>query len=46
MACDLPFFSHNYDGKKYISFQDPHDLRGVIFQNFLLIFMGPMKGDW
>ena len=25
-------FSNNYDGNKYISFQDHHGLMGVIFQ--------------
>ena len=39
------FFCNNYDGNKYISFQDLHDPRGVIFQNFRLIFIGPMKGN-
>ena len=42
MACDLSFwaffFYDNYDGNKYISFQDLHDPWGVIFQNFRLIF--------
>ena len=48
MACDhfRLFFSNNYDGNGYISFQDLHDLRGVIFQNVRLIFIGPMKGEW
>ena len=47
IACDLSFwaiFSNNYDGNKYISFQDHHDPRGVIFENVLLISIGPMKG--
>ena len=30
---------------KYISFQDLHDPRGVIFKNVRLIFIGPMKGS-
>ena len=49
MACDLSFwviFSNNYGGNKYISFQDFHDPRGVIFQIFRLIFIGRMKGEW
>ena len=40
------FFSNNYDGNKYISFPDLYDPRGYFFQNFRLIFIGPMKGDW
>ena len=49
MACDLSLqaiFSNNYDGNNYISFQDLHYPRGVIFQKFQLIFIGPMKGEW
>ena len=42
----LGYFFNNYDGNKYISFQDLHDPRGVIFQNFRLIFIGPMKVEW
>ena len=45
MVWDLSFwaiFSNNYDGNKYILFQDLHDPRGVIFQNFRLIFIGPI----
>jgi len=41
MACDQSFwaiFFNNYDGNKYISFQDLYDPRGVIFQNVRLIF--------
>ena len=35
------FFANNYhDGNMYILFQDLHDLRLVIFQNFLSISMG------
>ena len=40
------FFSNNYDENKYISFQDLHVSRGVICQNFRLIFIGPMKEKW
>ena len=40
------FFSNNYDGNKYISFQDLRDPRGVIFLIFRLIFIVPMKGEW
>ena len=47
MSCDLSFrgifFSKNYDGNKYISFQGLHDPRGVIFQNIRLFFIGPMN---
>ena len=39
----LGYFSNNIDGNKYISFQDLYDPRGVIFQNFRLTFIGPMK---
>ena len=50
MACDLSFwaiFSDNYDGNKYISFQDLLDPRGVIVLNFRLqVIIGPMKGEW
>ena len=38
------FFSNNYNGNKYISFQDLHDPRGVIFQNFRLIFRTYERG--
>ena len=40
------FFSNNYNGNKYISLQDLHDPRGVIFQNFQLVLIGPMKVEW
>ena len=40
------FFPNNFDGNKYISFWDLHDPRGGGFQNFRLIFIGPMKGEW
>ena len=32
------FFSNNSNGNKYLSFQDLHDPRGVIFQNFSINF--------
>ena len=32
----LGYFSNNYDVNKYISFQDLHDPRGVIFHTFCL----------
>ena len=48
MSCDLSFrgifFSKNYDGNKYISFQGLHDPRGVIFQNIRLIFRTYERG--
>ena len=39
MACGLSFWTifSNYDGNKYISFQDLHDPRGVILQNLQLL---------
>jgi len=43
MARDLSFqavFFNNYDGNMYISFQDLHDSRGVMFQNVRSIFIG------
>ena len=40
------FFSNNYDGNKYISFQDLHAPRVVIFPNFRLICIGPMSGRY
>ena len=41
-----PALPNKYDGNEYISFQDIHDPRRVIFQNFRFIFIGPMKGEW
>ena len=40
------FFPNNYDGNKFMSFQDLYDPSEVIFQHFRLIFIGPMKGEW